>query len=59
MTIMMMMMMICSSEGSERGGTEGNGTSACVCGLCGIIRGPVFGQRHVGFGIEVAVEYPS
>lgn len=29
MSIMMMMMMICSSEGSERGWTEGNWTSAC------------------------------
>lgn len=59
MMMMMMMVMICSSEGSERGGTEGNWASACVCGLCGIIRGPVFGQRHVVFGIEVGVEYLS
>lgn len=56
MTIMMMMMMICSSEGSERGGTEGNWTSACVFG---IIRGPVFGQQHAFFGVEVGVEYLS
>lgn len=28
--MMMMMMMICSSEGRERGWTEGNWTSACV-----------------------------
>ena len=31
MMTIMMMMMICSSEWSERGGSEGNWTSACVC----------------------------
>lgn len=39
----MMMMMICSSEGSERGGTEGNWTSACVFAVS---RGPSCGQEH-------------
>jgi len=28
--MMTILMMICSSEGSERGGTEGNWTSTCV-----------------------------